>query len=420
LNLECIPDIDCVQDSSTPGGPNAEQETMTCAAAAVCGDAVIDPPEECDIGATNPDEPCLLGEVCADDCTCRAPAICGNGVVDWGETCDTANGNADCAPGEYCNDGCQCQPLYCGNGQLDPDQGEDCDLSAGVDCTPPEVCTNCVCATPSLGPLSFSIADGPAGVCPAISATGSWTKTHGGPEGGMAGGPPVCNGTIGGWSGAIQLLGGSPGSDSVAALTIAGVNVYGANMNPNACQLLGQPPCRLCFRLRQDPVNTGYVDCNGGTNVDAEQVATSNQANPPPPPDPATVIGSGPDSGPGAALLYGLMKNAILQVDACPAWDSTSWNSVEESPVVFTTGKGHSRINDPRVCGGGFGSNCPDVDPYEVTLTGQNLDCDNWTTFPGGALVMPASVLDMSIPVLGTGDIAQVTRLCHSVTCQEP
>jgi len=389
-------------------------------AEAVCGDGSIDPPEDCDTGATNPDETCAVGQVCADDCACRAPAICGNGIVDWGETCDIANGNADCGAAERCNPDCQCEPIYCGNGQLDPDQGEECDLSAGVDCVLPEICTDCVCSAPPLGSLNFDIADGPGGVCPAPDAMGSWTKTHGGPEGGMAGGPPVCNGTIGGWAGSIQLVGGSPNDDGVADLMIDGVNVYGANMNPNACQLLGQPPCRLCFRLRQDPVNAGYVDCNGGTNVDVEQIVTSNEANPPPPPDPATVIGGGPDAGPGAAVVFGLAKNAILKVDPCPAWDSTVWDSVEEDLVVFTTGKGHSRINDPRVCAGGFGSSCPNVDPYEVTLTGENLDCDSWTTSTSGVLVMPASVLDMTISVLGTGDLAQVTRLCRSASCQEP
>jgi hypothetical protein len=114
------------------------------------------------------------------------------------------------------------------------------------------------------------------------------------------------------------------------------------------------------------------------------------------------------------------MKDAMMQVDICPAWDSTSWDSVEEAPVVFTTGKGHSRIDDPRVCVGGLGSSCPNVDPYEVILTGENFDCDSWTTSTDGALVMPASVLDIGIPFLGTGDIAQVTRLCRSSDCQEP
>jgi len=34
---------------------------------AACGDAVIDPPEECDIAMANPDDPCPLGKVCANE-----------------------------------------------------------------------------------------------------------------------------------------------------------------------------------------------------------------------------------------------------------------------------------------------------------------------------------------------------------------
>jgi hypothetical protein len=86
-----------------------------------------------------------------------------------------------------------------------------------------------------------------------------------------------CNGTIGGWTGSINLVGGAPDDDGIADLTIDGINVYGADMNPNACQLLGQPPCRLCFRLRQDSMGAGYVDCDSGISVDVEQVVTSNE-----------------------------------------------------------------------------------------------------------------------------------------------
>lgn len=115
-----------------------------------CGNARVEPPEECDDGANgDPDDGCTdmctlpvcgdhyvqpsLGEECDDgrdgdpddDCTdeCLMPA-CGDGYLQpsRGEECDDSN----TTPGDGCDADCQIEPpILCGNGELDP--GEECD-----------------------------------------------------------------------------------------------------------------------------------------------------------------------------------------------------------------------------------------------------------------------------------------------------
>ena len=78
-----------------------------------CGNAVVDPGEDCDEGAGNSDEP---GATCRTDCTL---ARCGDGILDADEECDDGN-NVDA-------DGCQanCALPFCGDGIVDAD--EECD-----------------------------------------------------------------------------------------------------------------------------------------------------------------------------------------------------------------------------------------------------------------------------------------------------
>ena len=77
------------------------------------------------------------------------------------------------------------------------------------------------------------------------------------------------------------------------------------------------------------------------------------------------------------------------------------------------TGQATTTIDDRRQCSGSlFGTACPSANPYQVSLTGTNLNCSNWTTNSGGRLVTTFANLNENIGgYFGTGDIAQVLRL---------
>ncbi len=76
-----------------------------------CGNAVLEPGEQCDDGNT------VAGDGCSPSCHLEG---CGNGIVDPGEQCDDGN----TAGGDGCSATCQREPA-CGDGIVDP--GEECD-----------------------------------------------------------------------------------------------------------------------------------------------------------------------------------------------------------------------------------------------------------------------------------------------------
>lgn len=98
--------------------PITGSSSQDTGAAAVCGDGLLDPDEQCDAGPDLDDEgPCTL------DCTL---AVCGDGKVHVGvEACDLGVNNSDAYGG--CGATCQ-RNAFCGDGQLDP--GEQCDAGA--------------------------------------------------------------------------------------------------------------------------------------------------------------------------------------------------------------------------------------------------------------------------------------------------
>jgi cysteine-rich repeat protein len=103
----------------------------------VCGDGLTQGTEECDDGNTT------SGDGCDDTCIAE-PAACGNGDVEYfaGEVCD----DSDSAAGDGCNSNCQSNET-CGNGFVDTIRGEQCDDGAvqyvttldGAQETPPVV-----------------------------------------------------------------------------------------------------------------------------------------------------------------------------------------------------------------------------------------------------------------------------------------
>ena len=76
--------------------------TLTVVTAAICGDGVLDPGEQCDDGNG------VSGDGCDSNCT---PTACGNGVVSPGEDCDDGN----TVDGDGCSSTCHTSEVDCGD-----------------------------------------------------------------------------------------------------------------------------------------------------------------------------------------------------------------------------------------------------------------------------------------------------------------
>lgn len=267
-----------------------------------------------------------------------------------------------------------------------------------------------------LGPLVFSIVTGPGGSdsapgCPSEPSSGSLLRTHGNPTGGVPG--TVCNGTKGDFyvlSGPLTLTGGSRNAGTgIASLTIASPVVVGASLpgsTPNCSD------CDACWRIEQDTTD-GFVDCNGGSNADVSLVIDSNGSAAPPAPSSGPYLLGSSDSGAGAAVLRAYIKRLRVS-GSCPGVSSSAWQTPDsEGSVLMVTGSANSRIDDRRQCSGSlFGTACSSADPYTVTLSGTNLNCNTWSENSGARFVVPFHNLDESIGgSFGDGDIAQVLRL---------
>jgi fibro-slime domain-containing protein len=89
-----------------------------------CGDGIATGTEECDNGADNSDT--TYGG-CSTQCTWGP--FCGDGIVQGSEECDLGKKNGDTSLGkDGCSIACK-KPRGCGNGILDTDLGEQCDLA---------------------------------------------------------------------------------------------------------------------------------------------------------------------------------------------------------------------------------------------------------------------------------------------------
>ena len=105
---------------------------------AECGDYQVQPGEACD----PPGSTCNGGTgTCQPGCTCGA-ARCGDGAINPGEECDTATGYGTCEGGRPCGEDCRCSTeARCGDGAIGP--GEQCDLFG---CADDERCSDtCTC-----------------------------------------------------------------------------------------------------------------------------------------------------------------------------------------------------------------------------------------------------------------------------------
>ncbi len=129
-NWECD-DFACTASPETSTAADCTASQML--ARIVCEGDVV---EICDDGEANGDEP----GACRTDCT---PPVCGDAIVDPGEQCDDANDVAD--------DGCDaCMRPPCGDGIVQV--GEDCDDGFGNSDTTPDAC-RLDCTAPICGDL---------------------------------------------------------------------------------------------------------------------------------------------------------------------------------------------------------------------------------------------------------------------------
>ncbi len=373
----------CVPDMATPGKLNAAQSAalgLECTATAPdCGNGIIEAGEDCE-----DDGDCGTGWECSPSCACTLASLCGNGGIDFGEECDEGDGNSD-LPNSTCRTNCTQQ--RCGDGIVDDAFGEDCEQNG--DCAPEEGCFACQCAPP-LGPMTFSVVTGPALACPDDDGESSFLKVA--PA--IAG---ICSGTEGDFNpGPLVLAGGAPGPDGVAELTLAnGPVVIGASVpDPLGIPTEGY----ACFEFTQDPSNTGWIDCDGGSNAGVTLTVNSNGAGEAGPPV-LTVGAGGSDSGVGAAVIRVLIRGAMTESDSedCSMAD---FSGEPQSATALTTGTVYTTIEDPIQTGLAV-----------VSLAGAPLDCGNWTENGGGSIVAANANMDVPVPVFGTLDIAQALRL---------
>lgn len=110
-------------DASTTGTSSGGDSTGT-GDVNFCGDGIIDGDEACDLGEAN-----SMFRFCTEWCQLN---VCGDGFPFVGaELCDEGVANSD-EYGSTCNS--QCRPgARCGDGFLQADEGEQCDLGPGND-----------------------------------------------------------------------------------------------------------------------------------------------------------------------------------------------------------------------------------------------------------------------------------------------
>jgi cysteine-rich repeat protein len=131
-------------ESTTTPATDDDAAPTTCGEgceAAVCGDGIAMPPEECDDGDDDDNDVCTT--------KCKLP-VCGDGFVQPGEGCDAGPGNADAGACTLA-----CQAAVCGDGLVElgveacddgnADPGDGCSGCAVEVCgdgvvSPPEAC----------------------------------------------------------------------------------------------------------------------------------------------------------------------------------------------------------------------------------------------------------------------------------------
>ena len=90
-----------------------------------------------------------------------------------------------------------------------------------------------------------------------------------------------------------------------------------------------------------------------------------------------------------------------LTTDGATPCENADYSPASPIETAFTTATATSTILNPRQGGG----------QTVVTLAGKPFDCDAWTENGPAALAAPNANMDVTIPIVGTLDIAQLLRL---------
>ena len=336
----------CLGNSATPGALNSGGQQYNCNEL-FCGDGFLSGEEECDEGVSNSDAP---DASCRTDCTLRR---CGDGIVDpsaapgFPESCET---DGDCAVGETC---AACQ---------------------------------CAIGTP-LGSLTYTVVPGSADLVPVDDGESTWMRINQPLPALLA----IETGSNGQWTqGPLQFTAGIRGVDDVAPFYLT----EKASLSSPLPALAGGG--KVCVRVSPDHSTRGFIDCDGGSNADAELSIDSNAGGPA---DPSVLsVGGNPaDSGAGAAVAYLIIESASTGDDLTPCEDAVFSEPIR---TAVTTGVARSEILNGLVVGN-----------VVVSLSGQPFDCSNWTTDAGASLAWPSYNLDVPIPFLGVQDVSQIQRL---------
>jgi hypothetical protein len=108
-------------------GQECAANQIVCIEIGGCGNGLIDTGEVCDDGnildGVEDETGAFVADACNRDCT--STQVCGNGIRDTGEECDEGKCNGDA--GGSCDSACRRVSRSCGNGMVDPGQGEECD-----------------------------------------------------------------------------------------------------------------------------------------------------------------------------------------------------------------------------------------------------------------------------------------------------
>jgi hypothetical protein len=164
---------------------------------------------------------------------------------------------------------------------------------------------------------------------------------------------------------------------------------------------------KVCYRLVQDPANTGLVDCDGGSNVDVDLTVDSNGTG-----DDGPLVFSlpgGADSGIGAAVIRVLMQAGAAYDASIECPDADYSQDGDPSPMVqtaFTTGLATATILNAVQQNGSIATSV-------VAQAGQPFDCSNWVPDAGASVAAPNVNTDvfMPDPIGVTMDVCQGIRL---------
>ncbi len=336
----------CLPDTATPGAENSLGQRYFCSEL-FCGDGIVTGDEQCDDGLANSDAP---DAACRVDCTLRR---CGDGIVDpsaapgFAEACES---DADCGAGETCA-ACECS------------------------------------AAAPLGDVALTAVPGSAANTPVDDGASTWLRINQ-PLPALL---PITTGSNGQWTeGPLSFSAGVRGAGDVARFHLTQEVLLSAPLPA----LAGGG--RVCLQVRPDYDTAGFVDCDGGSNVDAQLSVDSNGAGAAGP--PTLVVGANPgDSGAGAAVAYVYITAGTTSDNAAPCDDA-----IYQAPIrtAVTTGVSQTQILNGLVVG-----------TVSLSMAGQPFNCSNWATDAGVSVGWPNFNLDVSIPVLGIQDVAQVLRL---------